>query len=71
MRDKIRWITEMDHEDNWNTEVQLDHEKKVVELRLDRKNDEVEFTAGKRIRIQNFEEFEQLFYADSSSDMSD
>ena len=46
----------MDHEDNCNTEIQLDIAQQVIELRLERKNDEVEFTAGKRIRIQNFEE---------------
>ena len=68
-RDKFRWITEMDSDENWNAQVHIDHDQNVIELRLDRKNNEVEYSAGKRIRIQNLEEFEQLFY-DSATDMS-
>ena len=63
LREKLRWIKEMDHDDNWNAQVQLDHEQKVVEMNIDRKNEEVEFSAGKRIRVRNFEEFSQLFYS--------
>ena len=68
MREKLRWVQEMDNTDNWNAQVQLDHGKQVVEMSLDRKNVEVEFTAGKRIKIRNFEEFSELFYASDARD---
>ena len=76
LRDKLRWIGEMDNDDNWNAEIHLDHDAKVVEMKFDRKRDDLEFTAGKRIRVQNFDEFSELFYSDtatapSSSDTSD
>ena len=61
--DKLRWIREMDNDDNWSASVIIDNDKKVVELRLERKNNELEFTAGKRIRMEQFEAFQELFYS--------
>ena len=60
--DKLRWIREMDHEDNCETFVVIDNDRRVVELNLERKNNDLEFSAGKRIRIEQYEAFYDLFY---------
>ena len=60
--DKLRWIREMDHVNNQQTMVQIDTERKVVELKLERKYDDLEYSAGKIIRIERFDAFLDLFY---------
>ena len=52
----------MDHEDNCETFVVIDNDRRVVELNLERKNNDLEFSAGKRIRIEQYEAFYDLFY---------
>ena len=59
---KLRWIREMDHEANWRTFIELDHEKEAIDLVLERRSGDQGYTAGKRIRIENFENFFTLFH---------
>ena len=61
-REKYRWIAEMEHPDNSATFVELHFDTNSIELGFERRRDQMAFTAGKRIRIQNFETFVQLFY---------
>ena len=62
-REKYRWIAEMEHPDNSTTFVEIDFETNSIELGFERRRGQMAFTAGKRIRIENFENFVQLFNA--------
>ena len=60
-REKFCWIAEMDHSDNWSAFVEIDYDAKAIDLKLERRRDELAFSAGKRIRIENFETFVEVF----------
>ena len=60
---KFCWIAEMDHQDNLSAFVEIDYDAKAIDLKLERRRDAYSFSAGKRIRIENFESFVDLFNA--------
>ena len=61
LREKMRWIIEMDRDDNSRTTVSIDPELEIVELTLERNENDLEFTAGKRIKIEHFDVFFRLY----------
>ena len=60
-REQFIWIAEMEHKDNWSTSVEIDYDEEVIEMGLKRRSGDIEFAAGKRIRIENFYTFVYLF----------
>lgn len=62
LQEKMRWIMEMDRQDNWKAFATLHAESEIVELTLERKENDLEFTAGKCIKIEHFDVFSRLFY---------
>ena len=58
---KMQWIVEMDRRDNLRAFVTLHSESETVELTLERKENDLEFTAGKRFRVEHFDVLSTLF----------
>ena len=61
---KMRWILQMDDPSNSRTFVNVSHNSFVIELRFERIIDGIDYSAGKRIRIDDFYIFRTLFDQD-------
>ena len=59
---KMQWIIQMDNPRNTSTYVTISRETSTIEIGYERNLDGRIYTAGKRIKVDNFFIFRSIFY---------